>query len=150
MKFTCSVDIDLPVEKVVDLFDNSDNLKEWQDGFVGMEHISGTPGEPGATSKLTYKIGNREIELIETIVKKNLPDIFSGTYEAKAMVNSMKVRFESLSRDKTRYVCDIEYTRFNGFMPKMMAFLMPGMFKKQTQKWLDQFKSFAEKASRGE
>jgi len=29
-------------------------------------------------------------------------------------------------------------------MIKMMAFLMPGMFKKQTQKWLNQFKEFAE------
>ena len=33
---------------------------------------------------------------------------------------------------------------FNGFMPRLMAMLMPGMFKRQTQKWLDQFKVFSE------
>ena len=29
-------------------------------------------------------------------------------------------------------------------MPRLMATLMPGMFKRQTQKWLDQFKVFSE------
>lgn len=46
---------------------------------------------------------------------------------------------------KTKYISEIEYTHFKGFMNKMMALHMPGMFKKQTQKWLDQFKAFAEK-----
>jgi len=46
------------------------------------------------------------------------------------------------------YKVEIEYTRFNGIMPKIMAFLMPGVFKKQTQKWLDQFKMFTENEGR--
>lgn len=33
----------------------------------------------------------------------------------------------------------------NGIMPKLMAKLFPGMFKKQSQKWMDQFKEFVEK-----
>ncbi|MDN5200245.1 SRPBCC family protein [Fulvivirgaceae bacterium BMA10] len=145
MRFICSVEIDLPVAKVIELFDNVDNIKEWQDGFVSYEHLSGTPGEPGATSRLVYQTEGGEIELIETIVVKNLPEEFIGTYEAKSMVNTMRNSFTSLGENKTRYDTEIEYTAFYGFIPKMMAFLMPGLFRKQTQKWLNQFKVFAEK-----
>ena len=97
--FTCSVEIALPVEKVIELFKNTENLKEWQDGFISFEHISGTPGEPGAKSRMQYKIGKRQIELIETITVNNLPQEFSGTYEAKQMTNTMTNRFTSLDEN---------------------------------------------------
>lgn len=146
MKFKCQVDINSPVDKVIELFDNPDNLKEWQDGFVSFEHLSGIEGQPGAKSKILYDAGKRRIELIETITVKNLPEEFSGTYEAKEMSNTMKNSFTSIEGG-TRYEAEIEYTRLNGFMVKVMAFLFPGMFKKQVQKWMNQFKEFAEKES---
>lgn len=146
MKFTCQVDIRLPREKVIALFDNVDNLKHWQDGFISFENISGEPGQPGTKSRLKYKIGKREIELIETITVRDLPNEFSGTYDTETMSNSMVNKFVELDDHSTRYTSEIEYTRFTGFIPKLMAWLMPGLFKKQTQKWLDQFRDFAEKA----
>ena len=147
MKFSCDIEIDLPINKVVELFNNPDNLKEWQDGFEGIEHISGTPGDVGAKTKMFYKSGKRNIVLTETILVNDLPDEFTGKYEAKEMVNTMKNTFHIISENKTRWNAEIEYTEFRGFMPKLMAKLMPGMFKKQVQKWLNQFKSFAENQS---
>ncbi len=38
MKYTCTVEIELPVAKVVKLFDNRRNSKNWQEGFVSIEH----------------------------------------------------------------------------------------------------------------
>jgi hypothetical protein len=147
MKFTCSVEIDLPVEKVVELFDNPKNLIEWQDGFVAIEPISGAPGEPGSKSRMIYIIRDREMEIIETIKVKNLPTEMTGVYEHIHMVNTMTTRFKEIAPGKTKYEAEIEYTQFNGFVPKMMAFFMPGLFKKQTQKWLNQFKTFAERTA---
>lgn len=146
MKFKCSVDINAPINRVVELFDNPDNLKEWQDGFVSFEPLSGTPGEPGAKSLLKYKHGKREMELIETITLRNLPEEFSGTYEHKHMDNSVKCSFISLSENETRWEYHVNYIKFKGFMPKLMAFLMPNLSKKYTQKWLDQFKAFVERS----
>ena len=147
MEFKCSVEIDAPINKVIELFDNPDNLKEWQDGFQSFEHISGTPGRPGAKSRITYAHGKRKMELIETILVKNLPEEFSGTYEHKHMDNSVKCNFIALSESKTRLDYYVDYIKYKAFIPKLMAFLMPGMAKKYTQKWLDQFKAFAEKAA---
>ena len=146
MKFTCSVEIERPIEDVVRLFDNVENLKEWQDGFVRYEHLSGTPGAPGAKAKLIYKSGKHTMELFETITVKNLPREFSGIYEHKHMINTITNSFTPLGSNKTRYDAELEYTKFIGIVPKLMGLLMPGKFKKQTQKWLDQFKEFAEKA----
>lgn len=146
MKFNCSVEIERPIDRVIELFDNPDNMKEWQDGFVSFEPLSGIPGQPGAKSRVTYDMGKgKKMELIETVLVRNLPDEFSGTYEHKHMTNSMKNRFIALSENATRWEAELEYTKLNGFMIKMMAFLFPGMFKKQTQKWMDQFKAFVER-----
>ena len=147
MKFNCSVTINAPLEKVLALFVDPENLKEWQDGFMGIEHLSGTPGAPGAQSRMTYLIGKREIDLIETIRVNNLPEEFTALYEAQTMVNTMTSRFVGLENGITRYDAFVEYTRFNGFMPKLMATLMPGVFRKQTLKWLLQFRDFAERVT---
>jgi len=145
MKFTCSVDIDLPIDRVIELFDNVDNLKHWQDGFIGHEHVSGVPGETGAISHFKYKSGKREIGLTETIYTNELPVEFAALYEAKEMTNTMSNKFSSLSENRTHYIAEVNYIKFNGFMVKMMVAIFPGMFKKQVQKWLDQFKEFCER-----
>lgn len=144
MKFSCSIEIELSREKVVELFDNPDNLNKWQDGFVSFEHLSGMPGQQGAKNKLVYKSRKHVIELTETILANNLPDDINCLYEHKHMVNTMRSSFTPTAPNKTKYKIEIGYTKFIGFMPKMMALLMPGVFKKQTQKWVNQFKAFAE------
>lgn len=145
MKFNCSVDIKAPLEKVIDLFDDPDNLKEWQDGFESFENLSGEPGQPGTKSRMIYNIRGKPMELIETITVRNLPHEFSGTYDHKHMSNSMKNYFEDLGDGQTRYRTEVEYTQFHSFPIKILAKLFPGMFKKQVQKWMDQFKGFVER-----
>lgn len=144
MKFTCSAEIELPVSKVAELFMNKDNLRFWQQGFISHEHIRGIPGEPGCKSIITIRHGNRTLVLTETIIFKNLPAEIDALYEHEHMTNTMSNRFVSLGPDKTRFDAIVEYTHFRGFLPNVMAFLMPWMFKKQTQKWVNHFKEFAE------
>ena len=140
MKFACTIDIDAPMNYVAEIFENPDHLKYFQDGFISKEPISGTPGEKDATSRMTYK----KLELIETIISNSLPSEFEALYEHKHMTNTMKVNFEALETNKTRYTSEIEYTKFNGVFIKLIATLFPRMFKKQVQKWLVNFKNYVE------
>jgi len=142
MKYTVETEINLPVEKVIELFDNPDNLKFWMEGLQSFEHLSGTAGQPGAKSRLKFKMGSREIEMIETITVRNLPYEFSGTYEAKGVFNIVKNHFIPVSDHKTKYVSEQEF-KFSGIM-KLFAWIMPGAFKKQSKKFLEDFKRFAE------
>ena len=144
MKFTCTAEINLPINKVVDLYSNTDNLRKWQDGFVSKELISGSAGQPNAKSRIIMTFRNKKMELIETIQSNNLPEKITALYEHAHMVNTMTSRFQLINDNKTEFNMDIHYTRFIGFMPKLMSLIMPGAFKKQTQKMVDSFKTFAE------
>lgn len=143
MKYACEIEINRPVQTVVELFDNPDNMGKWMEGLQSFEHLSGEPGKVGSKSRLRFKMGRREMEMIETITVRNLPDEFAGTYEANGAFNIVKNKFLPLPGERTLYINEQEF-QFKGFM-KIIGFLMPGMFKKQSMKYLVAFKNFAEK-----
>lgn len=143
MKFRTSITVDLPRERMIQLFDNPATMKEWQPTLVSFEPISGTPGQPGAKSRLKYRMGRREIEMIETVTKRDLPRELTGTYEAKGVWNEVRNTFEDAGPSRTLWHSDCEF-RFTGFM-KLMDFLMPGAFKKESAKIQERFKAWAEK-----
>ena len=142
MKYTTEIEINLPREKVIELFDNTENLKKWQEGLISFENFEGEPGQVGAKSNLKYKMGKREIEMVETITKRDFPDEFFGTYETKGVWNEVKNYFTEEGDDLTKWRLDTEF-KGSGMM-KIMMFLAPGMFKKQTLKSMNDFKNFAE------
>jgi len=142
MKYSNEIEINLQREKVIELFDNPDNMAKWQEGFISFEPINGQPGSEGAKTKLKYKMGKREVEMIETITKRNFPEEFHGTYEAKNVYNVVNNYFVDQG-ETTKWISDNEF-RFSGFM-KLIAFFMPGAFKKQSLKSMKDFKIFAEK-----
>jgi len=145
MKFTCAVDINLSRDKVVALFKDAANNKEWQDGFQSTELIGGELGEVGAESLLKFKNGKRLMELKETILVSDLPNEFTGEFVHVHMSNTMQNLFTELNDNRTQWTANIEYTKLNSLSIKIIVKFFPKMFKKQTQKWLDQFKVFAEK-----
>ena len=55
MKYTVEIEIDLPRERVIELFDSTENCFKWQKGLLSFDHLSGEPGQPGAKSKLVLR-----------------------------------------------------------------------------------------------
>ena len=147
MKFSASVDIDLPRDKVAALFADPKHLKDYHPGFIRKELVSGTPGEKGTVSIMYYQFRKHEMELKETVLSNDLPNSFNGLYEHKHMDNTMQSTFVALNDHQTRYTADIHYTRIAWVMPRLMTIVFPNMFKKQTQKWLYSFKEFAERST---
>lgn len=145
MKFKGSININRPQAKVAKLFAEPDNLREWQDGFLKKELVSGKAGEIGAVSKIYYKYGKRDMVLTETISSNKLPESFEARYHHQHMDNTMLCRFIPIDDNNTRYEYEFEYTRVSWVMPKLMFILFSGMFGKQGEKWMRQFKEFAER-----
>ena len=142
MKYTVTIDVELPRERVIELFDSSENLYKWQRGLQRFETIEGERGQPGSKSEMVYQMGKRRLELLETITRRELPDRFDATYDAKGVHNVCENRFIEAGPDKTRWEADQEF-QMTGFM-KVMGWLMPGAFKKQSLKYMQDFKAFAE------
>lgn len=142
MKYSQEIIIRLPREEVISKMEKPENFKLWQKGFISYKHVSGSPGKEGSRSKLVCIINGREIEMIETIIKSNLPKELHTTYETKGLYNIQKNYFEEESGTSTRWVSYSEF-QFSGFM-KLIGKLMPGTFKKQSLQFMKDFKAFAE------
>lgn len=148
MKFNGSIDIKQSLEKVAELFADPVNLKEYQEGFEKKKLLEGNAGENGAISKMYYRNGKHKLELTETIINNDLPHSFEAIYHHKHMDNSMKCTFTKLENGQTRYETTVEYTRIDWVMPRLIALLFPGMYKKPARRWMENFKLFAEKTEK--
>ena len=144
MKYSCEITVEVPREEFVEKLDNPENMKYWQRGLLGYTLLSGQPGEEGARMDLQYKMGKREITMIETILKRDFPNEFHATYDAKGVHNVQRNYFVAISPEQTLWRAESEF-KFESFFMKLMGFLMPGAFKKQSMKYLSNFKAFAEK-----
>ncbi len=142
MEYTHKIEIDLSPDQVIANFDNEENLKHWQKGFVSMEHLSGEKGEAGSTAKLTHNMRNRDIEMIETIISKDLPEALHITFDAKNVRNIQEHHFEELPNGRRVWSSKNKFKL--GGLIKSIGFLTPGAFKKQSISYIRDFKAFAE------
>lgn len=144
MKFGGSIIIEKPLEEVTRYFADPAYLGHYQDGFIKKDIIKGAPGKEGTVSHMYYQIGKRELLLEETITKNNLPHSFKAFYHHEHMDNTMECNFKAMGPGTTDYAYQFEYTRINWVLPKLMAIFFPGMYRKQAEKWIQQFKAFVE------
>ena len=143
MEYSCSERIDLPRDRVIALFDDPDALPKWQRGFVSMEHLEGTPGQDGARTRLTYRMGRGDVVMIETIERRALPEEIDLVFEADKVWNRVENRFTQPTSDSTLWSMHCEF-RCSGLV-RLMALVMPGMFRRQTRQTMADFKAFAER-----
>ena len=143
MKYTCELVINLPRERMVALFDDPENMVKWMEGLQSFEHVSGTPGKPGAQSRLTFARDNgTTFDMIETLTRYNLPDEISGTYETEGVRNFIENWFVEDGPNATRWIAHNIF-EFGGFMGIASWFMRP-LFKRQSLKIMRSFKVFAE------
>jgi hypothetical protein len=146
MKYLTQITVDVPLSEFIRKFDNPDHMQLWQKDLVSYQLLGGIPGKEGAQMELKYIMGKREILMVETILKRNLPHEFHATYDAKGVHSVQKNYFKAESENTTKWISESEF-QFRGVFMKLMAFLMPGAFKRQSLKFMKDFKSFAEGSS---
>ena len=144
MKYTTEVIINLPRTRVIELFDSTENMYKWQKGLKSFKIISGEPGEEGCRSEMVYEGRKGDLEMIETITKRNLPDEFHGIYEARGVYNEMYNYFSETDSGNTVWQT-VSVFRFRGLMTLMSPF-MKAAFTNNTLLNMERFKSFAEKS----
>ena len=143
MRYITEIIIEKPLVDVAKKMNSTENMKHWQEGLVSTEHISGVPGEFGSKMKLNYDFGRRKMQLTEIITKQNFPNEFHATYNTKGIRNIQQNYFESTPEGHTKWICKNEFQPTN-FVMNAMLFFMPRAFKKQTKKYMTNFKNFTE------
>ena len=143
MKFRLELPINKPRAEVWKTFDNVENMKKWHPSLISFEPVSGTPGQPGAISKLTYNEGGREFALIENITYRDEPSAFDGVYENKFANNIVRNKFIEQGKEQTLWVMENEFV-FKTLLMKIMGPIMKKNFVTRTQRDMERFKELAE------
>lgn len=142
MKYTTTIVINLPIKAFLKILLDEQNMKHWMRGLLSHEHLSGERGEEGSRMSMRFLMNKREMEMVETILKKELPYKLYVAYDSKGVHNIQKNHFTAQG-DKTLWSSESEFI-FESFWMKTMGFLLPGMFKKQSKQYAEDFKKFAE------
>jgi hypothetical protein len=142
MKYTLSNTISKPLEEVVEKFKDPEGVKHWMEGLQRIEHLSGTPGEVGAKSDFYFLHKEKEMKISETILEQDLPNQIKFAYQSPMGYNEVEMLFEKLSEKSVKQTNN-SYFELKGFM-KVMSFLMKGMFKKQSLKYMTAFEKYVE------
>jgi len=144
MKYITEVTIQVPREKVIELFDSTENLYKWQPGLKSFEHLSGEPGKEGAESRMIYAGRKGDLVMKEIIAHRNFPDEFHAIYQVKGVYNRVRNYFEEPEPGATLWRTENIF-QFRGAMAIMIPFMRKA-FKKNTLLSMERFKVFAETA----
>jgi len=146
MKYNTKVTIQVPRERVIALFDSTENLHKWQPGLKSFEHLSGEPGKEGAESRMVYEGRKGDLVMTETIIRRDFPREFHADYRAKGVYNQVCNYFEAPEPGTTLWRTENIF-KFRGAMAVMIPF-MKKAFKNNTLLSMERFKVFAESAEK--
>ncbi|UGT59561.1 SRPBCC family protein [Nocardia asteroides] len=153
MKYTNSIEIALPRERVAQLLADPAHIPKWLRGVVLHEPVRGVHGELGTESRVVLRTGNREVECVETITRREpaeLRDIPAGAVVrfdreivGAGMWSAVRDRLTEAGPGTTHWESESEY-RFDSRLIRLLGRLLPGSFRKQSQQHMLDFKAFAE------
>lgn len=143
MKYKLEITIHKPRADVWQAFDSTENLKQWQPSLKKFEHASGTPGQPGAVSTLTYEENNREFSLTEKVTHRDEPSQFDGFYENEFSTNIIKNSFIEKGENETLWIVETKFS-FKTLIMKILGPIMKRNFVRRSYRDMERFKEFAE------
>ena len=143
MKFTLELPIHKPRVEVWKAFDNPENMKTWQPSLTTIDRISGTQGQPGAVSRLTYEENGRQFALIEKVTYREEPQRLDGVYENDFADNIVRNTFLEQGKDRTLWAVETEY-KFKTMLMRILGPVMKKNFIARTQKDMERFKEMVE------
>lgn len=143
MNYTTEIIIERPIDAVMKLFKDANNLKHWQRGLKSTKLLRGESGQKGAKRKLDINLEGRQITMIETITKCDLPQHWHARYTSKGLESIQQNYFEDRGDNTTYWQTTSEF-KFSGFM-RVVGSVLPGIFKRRSKTVMQDFKNFAEK-----
>jgi|TARA_B100001093_G_scaffold455381_1_gene465529 hypothetical protein len=147
IKYSEEIVIDSNIDKVIELFDNPQNMKQYIYGFESYTVINGNKNEIGTISEININFndnGKKESKIImtEEIISNNLPIEKKLQYTSNGILNIVTNRFEKISEYETRFINEQEFV-FNTYM-KLLFYFSKSSLKYQTKMYLNNFKDFVE------
>jgi hypothetical protein len=99
MKYTTSIEIDLPRGKVLQLIADPEQAPKWLRGLVLHEPVNGAHGQIGTTSRVVFQMGKQRMEATETITRLEPADLHTAARRAGAALECQPACSEHRGED---------------------------------------------------
>lgn len=154
VRYTVSIEVALPRERVLQLLADPAHLPKWLRGLVLHEPLEGTHGQVGTTSRVVMRVGEREVEATETITRREPADLrgvpadsvvhYEREIVAEGVWNAARERLTEVGPRTTLWASENEY-RFSGLAMRLAAPFLRGVLRTQSQQHMRDFRAFAER-----
>jgi len=109
MKYTAEIEIDLPRDQVVDLYNNKTLYPQWHASIKEIELVSGKAGEAYSKYRIIMERDGQIIEFQSTVTKNKLPDeCWSQSIKENDFTLNKKMYFKEVGPDKTKIIEEYE------------------------------------------
>ena len=141
------IEIEKPIDVVVDLFGDINNMKKYMPETKDIILLEGTDGEEGAKYLIVVEYEGETMEMTSTLLEKKLPEKITYSYESNGVLNIMTQKHQK-SSDNTTLVINEQQFEFRGLL-KIISFFepegfSPESFKQRSRLYLQSFKKFVE------
>ena len=144
MEYTTELLIELPREKVVRFFDNTENTIHWQPGIKSLRLIEGSDRKVGARYRIVYEGRKSDLKVEETVLKRNLPDEYTTLHRSRGVKNTIQNMFIENTPRQTLWRM-VNHFRFGGMM-RLMAPFMKSAFASNSLLRMERFKRWIEQS----
>ena len=90
-------------------------LPQWQPDLIDSCPVEGAYRQAGSKCELRYKMGNREMVIMETIIERKLPDSIIIEYQTDEVWNQLQHHFSETDNGDTLWTVNCEL-RCRGFI----------------------------------
>ena len=147
LKYEERIEINKPIDVVVDLFADINNMKKYMSETKDIILIEGNDGEEGAKYQIIVEYEGQTMEMTGTLIEKKLPEQISYSYESNGVLNIMTQKHQEIT-DSTTLVINQQEFQFKGLV-KIISFFQPEgfspeAFEERSRLYLQSFKKFVE------
>ncbi|MGW8316321.1 MAG: SRPBCC family protein [Bacteroidales bacterium] len=146
MEYTTEVIIDLPLQEVIRIFDNTENSYWWQPGLKDIKMIKGEDRTEGTVYRMVYEGRRSDLVVEETVLAARLPAEYTTVSRSPGVVNTVRNVFASSGEGTTRWQT-VNQFQFRGMM-RWMAPFMKQAFRSNTLLSMERFRMYAENENR--
>jgi hypothetical protein len=142
VSYDCEIVVAKPIKECAYVAQDEERMSEWLEGFVRIEHVSGTPKTVGNVSNVYFTMNGKEMLVKRTITAIKLFESVESISETDFMNMKYSVIMTPIG-EKTK-ISSSTTVKGNGIFAKSLVVFIKGSLKKQEETNLSKLKNTIE------
>lgn len=142
LSYNCEIMVDKPIEESGYVAQDEERMSEWLEGFIKIEHVSGTPKTVGNVSNVYFETNGKEMVVKRTITAIKLFESMESLSETDFMNMEYSVNMTAIG-EKTK-ISSSTTVKGNGIFAKSLMVFMSGSLEKSEETNLAKLKNTIE------